>query len=163
MGKRLRALLPWLPAAAWYALIFLFSHQPADVSGGLSDGLLYGLLESLSAVFREQTESGRLAIVEFLSFFERKAAHMFLYFVLTGLLSLALRRLLPGRRGRWTALALCGLLAALDEYHQTWIPGRSGQFRDVCIDLLGGAAFLLLAYLVRCVRTARRVGHPPQP
>ncbi len=156
-ASRLRSLLLWLPAAAWYGVIFLFSHQPATVSGGLSDGLLYGLLEALSAVFREQTEAGRLAIVSFLSFFERKAAHMFLYFVLTGLLCLALRRL-PPRRRAWAALGLCAALAALDEFHQTWIPGRSGQPRDVLIDVLGGAVFLLLAYLVRCVRIARRAG-----
>lgn len=143
------------PAAAWYLVIWCFSAQPAAVSGALSDRLLYRLLEDLSSVFREQSEEGKRAIVLFLSFFERKAAHMFLYFVLTGLLLLALYGLSCKfclKAG--LALGLCGILAAVDEIHQRFVSGRSGEFRDVVVDLAGGAVFLLLCWLVRCVRLA---------
>lgn len=141
------------PTAAWYFVIWRFSAQPAVVSGALSDRLLYRLLEALSGIFREQSEEGKRAIVLFLSFFERKAAHMFLYFVLTGLLLLALHGLSRGfclKAG--LALGLCGILAAVDEIHQLFVPGRSGELRDVAVDLAGGAIFLLLCWLVRCVR-----------
>lgn len=143
------------PTAAWYFVIWRFSAQPAVVSGALSDRLLYRLLEALSGIFREQSEEGKRAIVLFLSFFERKAAHMFLYFVLTGLLLLALHGLSRGfclKAG--LALGLCGILAAVDEIHQLFVPGRSGELRDVAVDLAGGAIFLLLCWLVRCVRLA---------
>lgn len=143
------------PAAAWYLIIWHFSAQPATVSGALSDGLLYRLLEVMSEVFREQSVEEKEAIVRFLSFFVRKAAHMFLYFVLTGLLLLALYGL---SRGFWLkagiSLGLCGLLAAVDELHQRFVPGRSGALQDVAVDLTGGAVFLLLCWLVRCVRLA---------
>lgn len=145
------------PAAAWYLVIWRFSAQPAAASGALSDRLLYRLLEALSGVFREQSEEGKRAIVMFLSFFERKAAHMFLYFVLTGLLLLALYGLSHGfclKAG--LALGLCGILAAVDEIHQRFVPGRSGELRDVAVDLAGGVVFLLLCWLVRCVRLAHR-------
>lgn len=145
------------PAAAWYLVIWCFSAQPAAASGALSDRLLYRLLEALSEVFREQPEEGKRAIVLFLSFFERKAAHMFLYFVLTGLLLLALYRLPRGfclKAG--FSLGLCGILAAVDEIHQRFVPGRSGELRDVAVDLAGGIVFLLLCWLVRCVRLAHR-------
>ena len=140
------------PAAAWYFVIWRFSAQPAVVSGTLSDRLLYRLLEALSGVFREQPEEGKRAIVLFLSFFERTAAHMFLYFVLTGLLLLALHGLSCEfclKAG--LALGLCGILAAVDEIHQLFVPGRSGELRDVAVDLTGGAVFLLLCWMVRCV------------
>jgi len=143
------------PVAAWYLVIWRFSAQSALVSGALSDRLLYQLLEALSGVFREQSEEGKQAIVLFLSFFERKAAHMFLYFVLTGLLLLALHGLSCKfclKAG--LALGLCGILAAVDEIHQRFVSGRSGEFRDVAVDLAGGAVFLLLCWLVRCVRLA---------
>lgn len=143
------------PVAAWYLVIWRFSAQPAAVSGVLSDRLLYRLLEALSGVFREQSEEGKRAIVLFLSFFERKAAHMFLYFVLTGLLLLALHGLSCKfclKAG--FSLGLCGILAAVDEIHQRFVSGRSGEFRDVVVDLAGGAVFLLLCWLVRCVRLA---------
>lgn len=142
----------WLPAALWYAVIFRFSAQSASVSGALSDRLLYRLLEAGSAAFRVLTAEGKYAVVEFLSFYERKAAHMFLYFVLLGLLMPALRPLLasiPRRNG--TAMVLCTVLASLDEYHQTMVPGRSGELRDVLVDLAGAACFLLLWWLVRRV------------
>ena len=143
------------PAGVWYFVIWRFSAQPATVSGALSDRLLYRLLEALSGVFREQSEEGKRAIVLFLSFFERKGAHMFLYFVLTGLLLLALH----GLSCRFClkaglALGLCGILAAVDEIHQRFVPGRSGELRDVAVDLTGGAVFLLLCWLIRCVRLA---------
>lgn len=145
------------PAAAWYLVIWRFSAQPALVSGALSDRLLYRLLEALSAVFRAQSEEGKRAIVLFLSFFERKAAHMFLYFVLTGLLLLGLHGISRGfglKAG--FSLGLCGILAAVDEIHQRFVPGRSGELRDVAVDLAGGAVFLLLCWLIRCVRLAHR-------
>lgn len=47
------------------------------------------------------------------------------------------------------AAALCAALAALDEYHQTMVPGRSGQVRDVLIDLSGAALALVLVTLIR--------------
>lgn len=145
------------PAAAWYFVIWCFSAQPAVVSGGLSTKLIYWLLETLSRVFREQSDEGQKAIVLFLSFFVRKAAHMFLYFVLMGLLLLAMHGMLRGfclKAG--FALGLCGILAAVDEIHQRFVPGRSGEPRDVAVDLAGGAIFLLLCWLVRCVRLAYR-------
>lgn len=157
-----RRWLALLPAALWYAVIWHFSAQPASVSGGLSDRLLYQAMLLCSPRFAAAPETVRITAVEALSFFERKAAHMFLYFVLALLAYFAacffLRRL-TARAG--AAAAVCAVLAALDEYHQTMVPGRSGEVRDVLVDL-GGAlialAFLALPQLAR--RYRRRLRHP---
>ena len=155
-------LLSLLPAAAWYAVIWRFSAQPAAVSGALSDRLLYRLMLLCSPAFAAAPEGVRTTAVEALSFFERKAAHMFLYFVLALLVSFAacffLRRL-SARAG--AAAALCAVLAAVDEYHQTMVPGRSGEVRDALVDLTGAAialAFLALPDLARWCRRSLR--HP---
>ncbi len=60
----------------------------------------------------------------------RKLAHLTEYAIL-GLLS--------GRAvGRpWAALAAGVLYAASDEWHQTLVPGRSGQVSDVLLDTVG--------------------------
>ena len=45
---------------------------------------------------------------------------------------------------------VCALLAGLDEYHQTMVPGRSGELRDVLVDLCGAGialSFLALPHL----------------
>ena len=45
------------------------------------------------------------------------------------------------------------MLAGLDECHQTFIPGRSGEPRDVCVDMAGAAlAVLLVAVLLWTAR-----------
>lgn len=139
-GKRTP--LRFLPAALWYGVVFWFSSRTAPASGGQSDGLLSRVLNAASPAYRAAgEEAGRFA-VELLSFPVRKGAHMFLYFVLALLVLYALsfmkRR---GVRAR-TALAACAVLAALDEYHQTFVPGRSGEVRDVAVDVCGGAIAL---------------------
>lgn len=74
----------------------------------------------------------------------RKGAHITEYAVLTVLLFAALR----GKNWK-TALAgavvIAILYAALDERHQTWIEGRSGNLKDVGIDTAGA---LLAAVIV---------------
>ena len=141
--KTTRNYLLWIPALVWYRLIWNFSAQPAAVSGDLSDRLLGRLLALFSPAFSAGDGPVQTAAVELLSFFERKAAHMFLYFILILLLWLALAPLLRSTGRQLSAAALlCGALAALDEYHQTMVPGRSGQMRDVLIDLSGAALAL---------------------
>ena len=141
---------PWLPAALWYAVIFCFSAQTGSESTELSDPLAHGLLEWR---FPLLSEEGRAAMMGLLSFLVRKAAHMFIYFVLTGFLVLALRRYIrTSARCAVAAATLCAVLAALDEFHQTFVPGRSGLPRDVLIDLAGGCCFLILWGIILYIR-----------
>lgn len=143
--------LALLPAAAWYRLIWGFSAQTAAVSGSLSGRLLYRLLGLLSPAFAASPETARTAAVELLSFFVRKAAHMFLYFVLALLVCFAVCFFSRRIRQRMGLTAfVCALLAGLDEYHQTMVPGRSGELRDVLVDLCGAGialSFLALPHL----------------
>ena len=137
----------WLPPALWYKTVWSLSAQPASVSGDLSDRLLYRFLLALSPAFAASGEAARAEAVELLSFLERKAAHMFLYFVLALLLLAALSLWAARRRALLGALLLCAAAAALDEYHQTFVPGRSGEVRDLrrsraALALLGGLCCL---------------------
>ena len=158
--KSVRNVLLWLPAALWYRVIWGFSAQNATVSGDLSDRLLWRLMAALSPSFAAGDFSAQNAAVELLSFFERKAAHMFLYFVLILLLWLALLPLVRSRkRQAGLAAVLCALLAGLDEYHQTLIPGRSGQLRDVVIDLAGAALAVLMIAVLLWAAGRRRENH----
>ena len=130
-------------AILWYRLIWGFSAQTASVSGGTSDGLMDGLLSRLCPSYLMADVEIRYAASEILSFFLRKGAHMFLYFVLGVLVWVALSSLPRLRRGGMTVL-LCAILAGLDEYHQTLVPGRSGEVRDVLIDCSGVILALIL-------------------
>ena len=150
-----RKLARWLPAAGWYAVIWYLSAQTGSESQSMSNGLLEAMGHDI--------QDSPVTATMFLAFLVRKGAHLFAFFTLTGLLLFALWR--PVKRPALravAALALCGLLAGLDEFHQTFGPGRSGTPRDVLIDLLGGVCFLLLWALIRAVRARRKADQPVQ-
>jgi VanZ family protein len=97
---------------------------------------------------------GHVDIYSFLVFhhYLRKTGHVIGY----GMLSLLLLRGwratfggLPTLLLRAALLAWLGTLsvAALDEWHQSFIPSRTGTVWDVVLDSIAGVAFLLAAYL----------------
>ena len=79
-----------------------------------------------------------------------KLVHFALYAVLGLLVARALRGAAPDPRARPAIRTLMpwigaiGLYAAVDEWHQRWIPGRSADLGDWCFDLAGGTLALLL-------------------
>lgn len=50
------------------------------------------------------------------------------------------------RRRALGALVSTFVLASLDEFHQTFIPSRSGSYHDVLLDTLGGFFAILFCY-----------------
>ena len=84
----------------------------------------------------------------------RKAAHMTEYAIL-GLLSFAFYRgiLKKEKRQFLVALLTAAVYAATDEFHQYFIPGRSAEVMDVCIDTLGASIGLaILFFTLKVVR-----------
>ena len=77
-----------------------------------------------------------------------------------GLLAAALMVTLRRRPALGAALgcALCAGMAALNEYHQSFMEGRSCELRDVLIDSGGAVTGVLAAALILsiCRRRARR-------
>lgn len=148
--------LSFLPAAVWYAVIFAFSAQSGEESGRLSSAVVkgsIGLLGELGELFETDWDAFLL-----LTFLVRKAAHMSIYFILAALLFYGLWRAgLRPRPGMAAAVGLCALLAGLDEFHQTFVPGRDGKLSDVLIDLSGGVCFLLFWQIATALWKRRKV------
>ncbi|MEY2559658.1 MAG: hypothetical protein QOG51_73 [Verrucomicrobiota bacterium] len=84
----------------------------------------------------------------------RKCAHLAGYAVLAALLFRAFRE---GRnlfaRAAAFAFVAAALYAALDEFHQSFIPSRTGTPRDVMIDCIGAAIGLALCLVFRRKRS----------
>jgi VanZ family protein len=76
----------------------------------------------------------------------RKLAHFGEYFALTGLWWWALRTRVGARRALPIAMAIAFGYAISDEFHQTFVSGRTGTPRDVLID---SAGILAAAWLIR--------------
>lgn len=161
-----KKILLWILLLSWMAVIFLFSAQNADASSRLSSGFLHRFV----LAFLPEKAAMNQELVHTLEFLLRKGAHMTEYAILAILAFALLHQYVPAvfrsaplktdlsplRRPLLQLLFVCGfvfLYACTDEFHQLFISGRSGQFRDVLIDtaggFLGGLFFLLCIYLLR--------------
>jgi VanZ family protein len=80
----------------------------------------------------------------------RKTAHFVEYFVFSLLILRAIRAGRRDTRLRWAlaAILIVAGYAALDEFHQAFVPGRTAAVSDVLLDTTGGAAAQAIAGLV---------------
>lgn len=73
----------------------------------------------------------------------KKVAHLCEYAVLAILLHRAM-----GGESDWRALLIGGLYAASDEFHQSFVSGRSAELLDLAFDILGVVLGLYMAKMV---------------
>ena len=142
--SRPNLLRAWWPAIVWIGLI---AFESTDFFSAQNTGtVLYALLTRLF---------GDINFHNFLVFhhYLRKTGHVVGY----GMLSLLLLRGWRATLGRDPALLLRTALlswlgtvcvAAMDEWHQSFIPSRTGTVRDVTLDTVAGVFFLLVAYFM---------------
>ena len=125
----------WVLCVLWLAVVFGHSLLPAELSKAESGGLLARLT------------TGMPFLTDHLL---RKFAH----FSEFGLLGLLLAQCL---RAGFARPALAALLCALaDETIQLFVPGRSGQVKDIWIDFAGAVLAIGLTVLARMLlRRAR--------
>jgi VanZ family protein len=138
--QRLSLARAWWPAIVWIGLIAVESTD--YLSSDNTSSVLYPLLTRLF---------GQINLYEFLIWhhYLRKAGHVVGYGLLCLLLlrgwraTLALSRsAILGSLLAWVGTAL---VALFDEWHQAYIPSRTGTLRDVILDSVAGLAFLLAA------------------
>ncbi len=111
--KQLRRLDPWLPPLALMTVIFLLSAQPS-----LDSGL--GPIDTIG----------------------RKLVHFAEYALLALLWWRALRTQTDEHRAALAAFVVASLYAVSDEWHQSFVEGRSGNALDWAIDSAGAGATL---------------------
>jgi VanZ family protein len=132
----------WLPVFVWLALIFIGSTDllAAAQTTRMIGPLLHWLKPDISAETIAQVQ-----------FFVRKAAHLTEYAVLATLLWRALRL---GTRLQWkmsiltmSILSACGIFAASDEFHQSFVASRTASRFDVLIDIAGALTALAFCWM----------------
>ena len=125
MGMRSQRLALWLPPLALMGVIFAFSAQPS-----LDSGL--GVIDQVG----------------------RKVIHFAQYALLCFLLWRPLAASTNPRRAVLLAFLLTSAYAMTDEYHQTFVEGRSGTVLDIGIDAIGVLIALALLRYYRALRPA---------
>ncbi len=133
----------WALWFLWAILVLKFSSDTGQTSSGKSGWILTQVLSVLNTLGVEVNN------VELLHTLIRKAAHMFNYLCmgLVGYNALRLTFNWPFNRKLLFAFLLSAMFASLDEFFQTFVPGRSGQFKDVLIDSSGAFLGLLGLWL----------------
>lgn len=153
-------LISCLPTLFLLFLIFGFSAQDGETSGSLSYQISLYIVQLFSPLLpAARTQEVLFERAELIHILVRKAAHMTEYFLLALSLQLSLsawfsHRIEPKKR-ILVGLAITILFAALDEFHQTFVPGRSGNLTDVCIDSIGAIAASLCLYIFFSIRQRR--------
>ena len=153
----------WLPLLVWLGLIFIGS---TDLMSAEHTSRIIG---PILRWFRPDISAETVMQVQFLV---RKTGHVTEYAILAMLIWRALRRsavprmkmsilrpvrltlragLRSGQVLFLTVLVACGLFAASDEFHQSFVSSRTASANDVMIDALGA-----LIGLTICVAAARR-------
>ncbi len=128
----------------WMGLIFYLSHQTADDSSNLSGGLIRKVA---SFIFPNLSSASLENLVSSLQFIVRKGAHFSLYGVL-GVLSftaIVTYTVIPLAVRCFISFLISALYSMSDEYHQTFVNGRSGELRDIIIDCAGALLGILIA------------------
>jgi VanZ family protein len=113
------AFIRWFVVVFWMSVIFVLSSIP-----------------SLQVPFAHSYD-----------FLLRKLVHIGEYAVLTALFWWAFQMYTASRMRAWLLAVLAAVLYGVsDEWHQHFVAGRNGTFRDVGIDVLGIVASYALAY-----------------
>ena len=134
----------WIAAILWMVLIAIESTD--WLSFEHTSRILYPLLHFLIGL--------DLARFEVVHHYIRKCGHFVGYFALSFLLFRAWRATLrlpwaPRWTLRWATIAffMSALVASLDEWHQTFIPSRTGAISDVILDSCAALTAQVLIFL----------------
>lgn len=132
--------LAFLPAMIMIWVIFNFSQQPGEVSAGLSLKISQEIVESTDVILDRHWDSYTKSVyVDKIHYYVRKAAHITEYFILAITITLPLYVVFGIRHVFLFIVSafLCVMIACGDEYHQTFVAGRTGTPKDVLIDSIG--------------------------
>jgi len=115
----------WLPAVIWASLIYYMSSRSS--------------IQTVDVYWQD--------------FLIKKIAHFTEYFIFTVLVYRALSNTTNFSKKKSLVLSfvITVIYAALDEFHQSFIPGREPKIRDVVIDSIGSISAILCLSRIKSI------------
>ncbi len=134
----------------WCGLIFSLSAEPADKSSDTSGTLTRMVFSVVYPDFNDLEAEQQQELINEASFIIRKAAHFSLYLILGFLafLNVAAYNGLAFWLKPFLSTLFCFGFSVSDEIHQRFVPGRSGEIRDVLIDVCGSVFAIAILTLI---------------
>ena len=133
----------------WMAFIFNMSSEDGNQSSSTSGQTIENVL-SVVPEFEKQPEEVKKDVISNLQFVVRKSAHFIGYMILGILVFIFIYQFEDINKKFIISWIICIIYAASDEIHQLFVPGRSGQVRDVLIDSAG--SFLGIFLMTLCTK-----------
>ena len=150
MENKRKRIIAWSLMILWMAFIFFMSSQPAEVSSKQSNFVVV-LLDMFG--MNLNSRFGELS-----TYIIRKGAHfteyMILYFLAFNLLRLYITR----KKAYIYSLIIVFGYACSDEFHQLFVPGRTGRLLDIGIDSCGAllGSLILLFFVYRAAQRCQK-------
>lgn len=137
-------------AILWMCVIFYMSNQPATISS-MHSGSAISIISKLPLIGNVMDYLMSIQIGEFVV---RKGAHMFSFCLLSILLFMSIYE---SNIKKAIIIAFVGtfLYACSDEFHQLFIPGRSGELRDVMVDSTGAFIGLTITNIILRIKKSK--------
>ncbi len=141
MTIKLKRIILMLLLLIWMFVVFSFSNQDATTSTGTSNIIVLKVAEAFDIVEQDGIDQ--------ISFVVRKLAHFTLYAV-GGIISFGLLSTYSTNLKKKFLISeiICMLYAISDEIHQSFVPGRSAEIKDVVIDSLGAFCGMFFVYKI---------------
>lgn len=164
MKENFKKYVPIGLVVIWMIVIFGFSAMNGKESNIKSKEVIHKIVtqviiitNKLNITHIDTHEEHLKEIVNNLNFILRKCMHASVYFILSMIIFHLVRtNNLSVFRAFLIASLFSFVYACTDEYHQTFIDGRTGQFSDVLIDtagvLVGGALCSILESIKKHIK-----------
>ena len=146
-GKKVFLIIYIVMILLWGGAIYYLSSMNSNSSNSSSTGVISVFIEDSVKVTNKAglsdshpNESKLDKASKILNAPLRKMMHASVYFVLAILIIVFINVMQKKKRyflALLITIVLCFMFACTDEYHQTFVGGRTGEFRDVLIDSTG--------------------------
>ena len=146
-----KKIINWLIIIIYLAIIFTFSNQNGIQSNQISKEIVKEVKETVP--FTHTIQKNLHFEKPDWNYILRKTAHFTEYLILAFLFFRALIYCrVRAKKSFIIVLALCILYALLDEFHQTFVMGRTPRITDVMIDISGAVLALILLYFKKVIK-----------
>lgn len=142
--KNIKIIFLWLIIVILEIIIFYFSNMNTYESNSKSKTLINNIIDTTVIITNKigitdkyPTIEEKIILINKTNTPFRKCIHFTTYFILAILIIKALNVKTKSSSKMIITVIICFLLAMFDEYHQTFINGRIGSFKDVFIDIIG--------------------------
>ena len=139
-------------------VIFAFSSQPYELtmktSNTIVEPIKNAVVDIRGKTFETEKEekSYTRTLKAKLDKIVRKTAHIVLFAVLAVCVYIWLKSMgLDDADAIVLTLVICGMYAGSDEWHQSFVKGRTSQFIDVCVDEFGAVLSAVLLRLCHMI------------